>query len=610
MLMTPEETAAWAEAIHCDGLMPSPSMTVSAWAEAHRVLPSTVARPGPWRTERTPYLRDVMDCLSEDSPFERVVLMAGSQVGKTEAGLNWLGYVIDHAPGVALLVMPALSDTKRNVRVRIDPMIASSPRLRGRIGPARSRDGSNSLFRKVFPGGELIMTGANAASSLRSTPVRYLFLDEVDAYPGNVDDEGDVVDLAIRRTSTFRSQRKIFLSSTPKLAGASRINLAFQQSDQRRLFVPCFQCGDYAPVTWSRIRWPKGERHKAALTCEACGGIAEDREKPRLLAEGEWRATATGDGKTAGFHLPGLLSPFESWADQALQHEQAGNDPVRLQVWVNTVLGETWEDRGGDGLDGDTLATRQESVTETVPAFACVLTGAVDVQGDRLEAKVMAWGPGEEAAVIALQRFPGDPSGPQVWQRLDEWLRREWASERGPSLPLRAVCIDTGGHHTRAAYDFCRPRGYRNVWAIKGHNQPGALPWPRQTPKAAPGAPPLFMVGVNALKDTIAARLSIAEPGPGKVHFTGVVPADYFDQLAAERRLTRHVHGRAIASWEKRPGVHRNEALDLFVYCLAALTGLQQRGLNLDSESDELDRLAVGVLRATQIVRRSKFMAK
>ena len=608
MSISADDTAVWAEGIWRSGLRPSPRLTVSQWAERHRILPATVARPGPWRTWRTPYLKPIMDALSDDSGFERVVVMAGSQLGKTEAGLNWLGYIVDHAPGIALLVMPALNDTKRNVRVRIDPMIEASPRLRARIGPARSRDGSNSLFRKVFPGGELIMTGANAASSLRSTPVRYLFLDEVDAYPMNVDEEGDVVDLAIRRTTTFKAQRKIFMCSTPKLAGTSRIDLAYRQSDQRKLFVPCPQCGDMAPITWARIRWPKGERHKAHLACDECGGIAEEREKPQLLAAGEFRATAEGDGKTAGFHLPGLCSPFESWADQAAAHREAGKDPVRLQVWVNTVLAEPWEDIAGEAMKPDELAARRAAVSEKVPAFACILTGSVDVQGDRLEAKVVGWGPGEQAAVIALERFPGDPSGPQVWQRLDEWLSGTWTSEKGPQMALRAVCVDTGGHHTRAAYEFCRSRHHRRIWAIKGSSQPAAAPWPRKPPKPTNGLP-LYMVGTNALKDTLAARLQIAEDGPGKVHFTGPVPSDYFEQLAAERRITKYRFGRPFTQWEKKPGVARNEALDLFVYALAALTGLQQLGVDLAEESEALDREAAGITGEPKRRWSSKFMS-
>jgi len=607
--MSSNETAIWAEGIWRAGLRPSPRLTVSQWAEGHRVLPATVARPGPWRTWRTPYLGGVMDALSEESRFERVVLVAGSQVGKTEAGLNWLGYVVDHAPGIALLVMPALTDTKRNVRVRIDPMIEASPTLAAKIGPARSRDGSNSLYRKVFPGGELIMTGANAASSLRSTPVRYVFLDEVDAYPLNVEDEGDVVDLAIRRTTTFKGQRKIFLCSTPKLKGASRIELAYHQSDQRRFFVPCLQCGDMAPITWARIRWPEGQRHKAHLMCEACGGVMEESDKPKILAGGEWRATAEGDGKTAGFHLPGLCSPFETWADQAKGHKEAGNDPVRLQVFVNTVLAESWEDTGGEVMETDALFSRRELYDAPCPTGAAVLTAGVDVQDDRLEVQIVGWGAGEESWVIANEVLAGDPSGRPVWEALDALLQRPIARPPGlPAAAIAAACVDTGGHNTRGAYEFCGPRHGRRVWAIKGASNASAPPWPRRPSYNNTGKVPLYLVGVNALKDALVSRLSVAEPGPGRVHFPASLPPAYFDQLTSERRITKFEAGRPKRVWVPRSHV-RNEAFDTFVYAFAALCGLQAVGLNLDIEAARL--VAPETLPAPRPTKKiSKFMSR
>lgn len=202
--------AAWRK-----GIRPEPPIPVSAWAERHRILPPTSAEPGRWRTDRTPYLRAVMDALSTASPWERVVLMKGAQTGGTEAGLNWLGYIIHNAPGIAMLVQPSLDMVRRNTAIRIDPLIESTPALAELVASAKSRDAGNSLFRKSFPGGQLVMTGANSAAGLRSTPVRYLFLDEVDGYPGDSDGEGDPVDLAIQRTATFRGRRRIYMVSPP-----------------------------------------------------------------------------------------------------------------------------------------------------------------------------------------------------------------------------------------------------------------------------------------------------------------------------------------------------------------------------------------------------------
>lgn len=234
---------AWAE-----GLAPEPALSVSEWADLNRVLPPTSAEPGRWRTDRTPYLAEIIDALSTGSPYERVVFMKGAQIGGTEAGLNWLGYIVQNAPGLALLVMPTLDMLKRNTRTRIDPMIEATPELSKRIAPTRARDGNNTMFAKSFPGGQLVMTGANSGAGLRSTPARYLFFDEVDAFPNDADGDGDPVDLALKRAKTFRGKRKVLMVSTPTVKGESRIEDAYGESDQRRFHVPCPQCGHMHPL--------------------------------------------------------------------------------------------------------------------------------------------------------------------------------------------------------------------------------------------------------------------------------------------------------------------------------------------------------------------------
>lgn len=567
------------------GIRPEPPIPVSEWADRNRVLPPTSAEPGRWRTNRTPYLKAVMDTLSTASPFERVVLMKGAQTGGTEAGLNWLGYIIHNAPGITMLVQPSLDMVRRNTSVRIDPLIETTPSLRELVSPARSRDAGNSLFRKSFPGGQLVMTGANSAAGLRSTPVRYLFLDEVDGYPGDADGEGDPVDLAIQRTATFRGRRRIYMVSTPTLKGHSRIEAAFQDSDQRYFHVPCQHCGDMAPITWARIRWPDSRRDQAFLICESCGGIHHEHDKSALLAAGEWRPTAAGDGRTAGFHLSALYSPWETWAEIATEHGRVKSDPPRLQVWVNTKLGESWEDQAGDTVPADPLMARREDWGDRLPEAAAVLTAGIDVQGDRLEVQVVAWGADEESWVVDYRVLWGDPSGPRVWTDLDAFLETIFAHPKSVAdLPIRAACIDTGGHHTKAAYEFCRTRLARRIWAIKGRGGAGIPVWPRR-PTRVRGKVPLFIVGVDAVKDALYARLRLTEPGPGAIHFPRRMDADYFRQLTAERVITRYDRGRPIRSWQPKRDGERNEALDTFVYATAALHGLVAMGLRLNDEA-------------------------
>ena len=264
-----------------------------------------VHRPGP-------YLREIMDALSVSSPVERVVLMKGAQTGGTEAGLNAIGYWIAHAPGLILTVWPSIEMVRRNSRTRIDPLIDGTAVLRRKVAPSRSKDPGNTVALKEFPGGALVMTGGNSATGLRSTAARYLVLDEVDGFPADADGEGDPVALAVQRTVTFRGRRKIFLISTPTIAGSSRIEKAFLESDQRRYFVPSPPCGTFQVLKRAGVRWPEGEPRAAYYVCEACGGVIEERDKLALLAAGEWRPTAPGDGATVGFHLPALASPFES----------------------------------------------------------------------------------------------------------------------------------------------------------------------------------------------------------------------------------------------------------------------------------------------------------
>lgn len=581
------DTAVWADAVWRRAMAPEAQLTVSQWAEEHRILPPQSAEPGPWRTSRVHYLRDIMDCLSVSSPVERVVVMAGSQLGKTEALLNAVGYYMEHAPSTILFVQPSLDAVRRNVGLRIDPLIEHSPTLRGLVVEKKGRESGNSLFEKRFPGGSLLMTTAGSGIGLRSTPARFVLLDEVDAFDSDVDDEGDPVSLAVQRTVTFRGRRKVYLCSTPKLKGYSRIEAAYLESDQRRFEVPCPACGRFAPLEWGQIQWPEGRRDQAYRVCphDDCGGIAEERDKPAMLAAGRWVATAKGDNKTAGFALSALYSPFETWADIAVEHGQVYRDPARLKTWVNNKLGLPFEDQAGEVVDADPLMERREDWRGVLPAGIAVLTGGIDVQGDRLELQVVGWGMDEESWSVDYHVFWGDPAQPQVWLDLDAALQRTYRHARAiPDLTIRAACLDTGGNHTAAAYEFVRTRFGRKVWGIKGKGGSGVPVWPRR-PSRSNANTPLFVIGVDAAKDAIFARLRITESGPGCIHFPVERDANYFRQLTAEKVVTRYSKGRPVRIWEpKRPG-ERNEGLDTAVYAMAALHGLMSQGLQLNREA-------------------------
>ena len=584
------DAAAFVDAVWRDGARPEPAMTVSQWADAHRMLPPTAAEPGPWRTGRTPYMRQIMDDLSPSSPVERVCFQKGAQIAATEGGLNWIGFTIDHAPGVMLLVMPTHDSIKRNTRTRIDPMIESCPRLRQLVVPARSRDAGNTVSEKQFPGGTLMMVGANSGVGLRSTSARYLFMDEVDAFPADVSGEGDPVALAIERTVSFRGRRKIYMASTPTLKGLSRIEAAYLESDQRRYFVHCLECGEAAPIMWADIRWPSGERRKAAWCCPACGAVHREATKPRLLAGGLWRPTAPGDGITHGYHLSALYSPFVTWAEIAIEHDRVRRDPPRLKTWTNNKLGECFEDMAGEAIEGDSLMDRRESWGDRLPEGVAVLTAGVDVQNDRLELHVVGWGRDEESWSVAYRVIWGDPSGATVWQDLDTALAETFAHPKAvPDMPIRAVAVDTGGKHTAASYSYCAARFARRIWAIKGRSAPGQALWPRRPSRSNKGTP-VFVIGVDAAKDSIMTRLRLTGSGPGAMHFPVDRDAEFFRQLTGEKVVTRYAKGRPIRQWMRKEAGGRVEVLDTTVYAYAALHGLLAAGMKLNDEALAVER--------------------
>ncbi|MCZ8150107.1 MAG: phage terminase large subunit family protein, partial [Roseomonas sp.] len=441
-------------------LRPPPQLTVSEWAERHRMLGSRAsAEPGPWRTSRTPYLKEVMDALSAVHPARRVVFMKGAQVGATESGNNWLGYIMHHVPAPALAVQPTVELAKRFSRQRIDPLLEETPALRERVAPARARDSGNTMLSKEFPGGILVLTGANSAVGLRSMTARFLFLDEVDAYPGDVAGEGDPIALAEARARTFGWRRKAFLVSTPTIAGRSRIEREYLASDQRRFFVPCTACGEMQWLRFERLLWEKGAPETARYHCSACDHPMQEHDKTALLSGGEWRATAEGqDPHTIGFHISALYSPvgWLSWAQIARDWEAAQGKPEDIKTFRNTVLGETWQEQG-EAPDWERLVERREDFRMgVVPPGALVLTAGVDVQDDRLECDVWGWAEGFSSWLVDHIVISGSPRDREPWDELAQVLARDWPRQGGGAMRIARLCVDTGGRDTAAVYGHLR----------------------------------------------------------------------------------------------------------------------------------------------------------
>lgn len=573
------------------GLRPDPELTVSQWADRHRVLSSeSSSEAGPWQTDRTPYLRAIMDALSASDPCRRVVFMKGAQVGGSEAGNNWMGYVIQCAPGPMLVVQPTLSLAKRFARQRIEPMIAACPELRERVAPVRSRSGRNKLLAKDFPGGLLVLTGANSAVELRSMPARYLFLDESDGYPVVVDGEGDPVDLAEARADTFTWRAKSLLVSTPTLATLSRIARAYRASDQRRYFVPCPHCGAFQWLRFARLRWDPGRPATAVYSCEGCEQPIAEHHKTAMLARGEWRPTAAAqDPLTIGFHLSSLYSPlgWKSWAAIARQYEAAAGDEARLRVFTNTVLGETWTEPG-DAPEWEVLYGRRgDHPLGTVPAGGLFLTAGVDVQRNRIEVSIWAWGRGLTSWLVDHHVIEGGPEHAASWTALTALLGRTWPHESGARLGLARLAIDTG-YEKNAVQAWARAVGYAQVMpvrGIEGFNRPAPVLGPSYVDvldggrKVRRGAR-LWTVAVSDFKVETYRFLRLPRPTAeelaagaalpaGSLVLPAEVPGEWVKQLVAEKLVTvRTRRGYSTLEWHKLR--ERNEALDCRVYARAA----------------------------------------
>lgn len=565
---------------------PDPRMNVSEWADTHRHLSQNASgEPGPWRTERTPYLREIMDCLSPSSPVEKVVFMKGAQIGGTEAGNNWIGYVIHHAPGPMLAVQPTVEMAKRWSKQRVAGLIDSTPVLRERVKEARSRDSGNTVQSKEFPGGILVMTGANSAVGLRSMPVRYLFLDEVDAYDFDVDGEGDPVSLASQRTITF-GNRKIFLVSTPTIQGFSRIELEYEASDRRRWWVPCPECNEYQVLDEKRLQWPKDQPEEAAYFCEHCGVAIPSHRKAWMNSRGVWRADNPVSA-IACFWLSGLNSPWLTWA-QIAERKAAAKDDAAMKVYVNTIEARTWAE-SGEAPEWQRLYDRREDYPiGIVPKGGIFLTAGVDVQKDRLEVEIVAWGQERESWSVDYRVFPGDPNREEVWRHIDALLEETFPDAEGVELPIYRLAVDTG-YATPAVYAWVRKKQPDRVIAVKGTNKTsapiGAVTHEDVTVQGKKKRRGFMVwpVGSSFCKSELYGflrkekptdeQLEAGEPYPsGYCHYPKY-PEEFFKQLTAERLVTvKDRRGFPYREWRKLR--ERNEALDCRVYARAAASSV------------------------------------
>ncbi|MFS0766049.1 phage terminase large subunit family protein [Peribacillus sp. 1P06PB] len=557
-----------------DILSPPPDLTVSEWADTYRKLSSeSSAEPGQWRTDRAPYQREIMDTIT-DPNFEDIVIMASAQVGKSEIILNAVGYHIDYDPAPILIIQPTEQKAKDFSTERLAPMLRDSPALRNKVSDVKTRDGGNTKLQKSFPGGYVALGGANAPAGLASRPIRILLADEIDRFPASAGTEGDPLDLAEKRTNNFYNRKKIKVS-TPTNKGSSRIETEFNLSTKEYYHLPCPSCGDYQPLKWEQIDF-ETESHR----CRECGFLHNEYEWKDQ--KGKWVAEEPG-ANIRGFHLNELLSPWSKWGKIIDAFKKAKvKGPEAMKVWVNTSLGETWEEQG-EQLDEADLFNRREEYEADIPEEVKILTAAVDVQDDRFEVEVMGWGAGKESWGIEYHQIYGDLKQQKIWDELDEYLSRTWEKSDGRKFGIACTCMDSGGHFTQEVYTFTRPREPRRIYAIKGKSvQMGEyVPLIAGYTRPKPSKTLLIHLGVNDGKSRVMSNLQLGEFGPNYCHFPKGrgYNQKYFEGLTAERLETRYTKGVPYQVWKKIRA--RNEPLDLRVYNTAALEILNP---NLEKE--------------------------
>lgn len=545
---------------------PPPPLTVSDWSDEYRRLSvESSASPGRFRTSRVEYMREPMDMIS-NSRVRRVTLMTSAQVGKSTVIENVIGYFMHQDPCPILHVSPTLASMKMFSKERLAPMIRDTPVLRERVKESRARDSGNTLDSKTFPGGHIAMVGSNAPAGLASRPIRVLVCDEVDRFEASAGTEGDPINLAVKRTTTYWNRRLVFVS-TPGNKGASRIEDEYLNGDQRKRWCPCPHCNEMQDLKWSQVQWDHDDPETALYYCEHCGAGWNDAQRNVAVRKGEWRASRPFNGNVS-YHLSQLYSPFALLADGVRDFLDAKGNPEKLKTWVNTFLGETWEEKG-QRLEWSDLMDRREAynLRDGIPEEVSLITVGADTQDDRVEIEWVGWGDNMQSWSLGYRVIYGDPSTPEFWANVRDAMREVFMHPLFGQMIPRAIAIDSGGHYTDAVYKFAPT--VPNCVAIKG--VPG---WDKPIVATAKQAKVsgVVNIGVDVVKEIVASRLRQSDPDvAGYCRFHESYEEPYFKGITAEELRTKYHKGFAKKEWHKVTNNARNEPFDCRVYATAAL---------------------------------------
>lgn len=595
-----KKTVRLFQRIAARSLRPLPNLTVSDWADQYRMLSSeSSAEPGRWRTDRAPYQRAIMDAFT-DLDVRRVVVMSCSQIGKSDIMNNVIGRFAHLAPAPILMIQPTVDMAQDYSKSRIAPMIRDTKVLRDIFQDVKSRESGNTILSKLFPGGRLIMGGANSPAGLASRPIKILLADEVDRFPDSAGTEGDPVDLAAKRMTTFWD-RTMGLFSTPTNAGESRIEVEYMEGTQEEWQHRCPNCSEFHLLTHRNMvmdtETVKDGRKKEHIhvksvswRCPDCGFTFSENEMRRQPQKYVAKNPTAIRNHVRSFFVNCWASPWISWADVMQEWVDAKGDPEREKVVVNTRFGEPYE-RARSYDNVDKLLARREPYNAELPDGVLILTAAVDVQDNRLEYEIVGWGEDEECWGIKKGIILGAPDTAAVWRQLDEQLDREYHFADGTGLLVARTFIDSGGHYTSEVYNYSLMHLARQRFAVRGSSTMG-VPIIHKYSKAQAyhgRTIPLVLIGTDSGKQYIMDRLAIDVPGPRYFHFPLDKPEQdavnevlwnrgydeiYFQGLTAEEKQPQKKNGRIVYRWVNIAKDHRNEPLDLRVYNLACLASI------------------------------------
>ena len=565
--------------------LPPKKLSLSEWANEYAYLSvESSAEGGRWRT--LPYQKGIMDAVT-DPDIEQISVMKSARVGYSKILNHIIAYHIHNDPCPIMIVQPTIEDATGYSKEEIAPMLRDTKCLQGLVSDAKAKDGQNTLLQKLFPGGNLTLVGANSPRGFRRVSRRIVLFDETDGYPASAGTEGDQIKLGIKRTEFF-ANRKIVAGSTPTVKDFSRIEKLFNQTDQRRYYVPCPKCNHMQYLRWANFECFENDPSTTIYKCEKCNYHIPHTKKRWMVERGEWRATAPYNGKHAGFHIWAAYSysPNATWQNLMEEYLACRNDQEQLKTFINVTLGEVYEDEYHTKASADGLSKRaaDEKYKEGVPPKeVLILTLGVDVQDDRLSMSVIGFGRNEEMYLIDRKVIYGSPARADLWAQLDEVLQGKYTNEEGQELKIDTAAIDTGGHYTQETYQYVRERKQLGIIGIKGMGQKGkpALGKPSKVDinfsgKVLKRGFELFPVGVDTIKTTLHNKLKDAEVGQGYIHFYPTTKASYFEELTAERQILKYKNGYQERVWVKKNN-QANEALDEMVYAYASFQRLLQK---------------------------------